>query len=220
MQWRDAAWQERRASRDWLHQPLNVYEVHAGSWKRHWDGRFYNFRELADSLVPYVQDMGFTHIELMPISEHPLDESWGYQTTGYYGVTSRFGTPDDFRYFVDTCHIGGIGVILDWVPAHFPKDSFALARFDGTALYEHEDPQAGRAPGLGHADLQLRPQRGAQFPAGQRALLAERVSYRRPARGCGGIHVVSGLFASRRASGCRTNSAGARTSKRWISSAS
>ena len=142
-EWRDAEWQDRRASRDWLHKPLNVYEVHAGSWKRHWDGRFYNFRELADSMVPYVQDMGFTHIELMPISEHPLDESWGYQTTGYFGVTSRFGTPDDFRYFVDTCHVAGIGVILDWVPAHFPKDSFALARFDGTALYEHEDPRLG-----------------------------------------------------------------------------
>ena len=143
-QWRDEAWLGRRATQDWQHLPLNVYEVHAGSWKKHWDGRFYNFRELAESLIPYAQEMGYTHIELMPISEHPLDESWGYQTTGYFGVTSRFGTPDDFRYFVDGCHLAGIGVILDWVPAHFPKDAFALAHFDGTALYEHEDPRLGQ----------------------------------------------------------------------------
>ncbi len=142
--WRDGKWLEQRATREWQHLPLNVYEVHAGSWKKHWDGRFYNFRELAESLIPYVQEMGYTHIELMPVSEHPLDESWGYQTTGYYGVTSRYGTPEDFRYFVDSCHLVGIGVILDWVPAHFPKDSFALARFDGTALYEHEDPRLGQ----------------------------------------------------------------------------
>ena len=141
--WRDSAWMEQRAVRDWQHLPLNVYEMHAGSWRKHWDGRFYNFRELAETLIPYVQEMGYTHIELMPVSEHPLDESWGYQTTGYFAVTSRFGTPDDFRYFVDSCHIAGIGVILDWVPAHFPKDAFALARFDGTALYEHEDPRLG-----------------------------------------------------------------------------
>ncbi|GAB5604944.1 1,4-alpha-glucan branching protein GlgB [Sideroxyarcus sp. TK5] len=141
--WRDESWMTERAACDWQHRPLNIYEVHAGSWKRHWDGRFYNFRELADTLVPYVQEMGYTHIELMPVSEHPLDESWGYQTTGYFGVTSRFGTPDDFRYFVDCCHLAGIGVILDWVPAHFPKDSWALAHFDGTALYEHEDPRLG-----------------------------------------------------------------------------
>ena len=141
--WRDVAWMEQRAVRDWQHLPLNVYEMHAGSWRKHWDGRFYNFRELAETLIPYVQEMGYTHIELMPVSEHPLDESWGYQTTGYFAVTSRFGSPDDFRYFVDSCHIAGIGVILDWVPAHFPKDAFALARFDGTALYEHEDPRLG-----------------------------------------------------------------------------
>ena len=141
--WRDEAWMAQRADSDWQHRPLNIYEVHAGSWRRHWDGRFYGFRELAEQLVPYVQEMGYTHIELMPVSEHPLDESWGYQTTGYFGVSSRFGTPDDFRHFVETCHIAGIGVILDWVPAHFPKDSWALAQFDGTALYEHEDPRLG-----------------------------------------------------------------------------
>ncbi|OGV73666.1 MAG: 1,4-alpha-glucan branching enzyme [Methylophilales bacterium RIFCSPHIGHO2_02_FULL_57_10] len=141
--WKDAAWMEARAQSDWLHKPFNLYEMHAGSWQRGEGNLFLNFRELSDRLVPYLKDMGYTHVELMPVSEHPLDESWGYQTTGYFGVTSRFGTPDDFRHFVDTCHQAGIGVILDWVPAHFPKDSWALARFDGTALYEHEDPRIG-----------------------------------------------------------------------------
>lgn len=141
--WRDATWMANRVQWDWLHAPLNIFEIHAGSWKRHADGRFYTYRELAQHLLPYVLEMGYTHIELMPISEHPLDESWGYQTTGYFAVTSRYGVPDDFRFFVDTCHQAGIGVILDWVPAHFPQDAFALARFDGTALYEHEDPRLG-----------------------------------------------------------------------------
>lgn len=142
-QWHDAAWMENRTDWDWLHAPLNILEIHAGSWKRHPDGRFYTYRELAQHLLPYVLDMGYTHIELMPISEHPLDESWGYQTTGYFAVTSRYGSPEDFKYFVDACHQAGIGVILDWVPGHFPQDTFALARFDGTALYEHEDPRLG-----------------------------------------------------------------------------
>ncbi len=141
--WNDSEWLNTRAKADWLHQPMNVYEIHAGSWQRGEYGQFLNFRQLAEHLVPYAKDMGFTHIELMPVSEHPLDESWGYQTTGYFGVTSRFGTPNDFRFFVDTCHQAGIGVILDWVPAHFPKDSWALAHFDGTALFEHEDPRLG-----------------------------------------------------------------------------
>lgn len=142
-QWHDAAWMENRVNWDWLHAPLNIFEIHLGSWKRHPDGRFYTYRELAQHLLPYVQNMGYTHIELMPISEHPLDESWGYQTTGYFAVTSRYGSSDDFRFFVDVCHQANIGVILDWVPAHFPQDTFALARFDGTALYEHEDPRLG-----------------------------------------------------------------------------
>jgi 1,4-alpha-glucan branching enzyme len=141
--WRDAEWMARRASWDWLHAPLNIYELHPGSWKRHADGRFYNYRELASHLIPYVLEMGFTHIELLPISEHPLDESWGYQTTGYFAPTSRYGSPDDLRFLIDACHQANIGLILDWVPAHFPKDSFALSRFDGTALYEHEDPRLG-----------------------------------------------------------------------------
>ncbi|HEU4709426.1 MAG TPA: 1,4-alpha-glucan branching protein GlgB [Methylophilaceae bacterium] len=141
--WQDEEWLENRATADWLHAPFNCYEVHLGSWRRNADGDFLNYRELADELIPYMQEMGYTHIELLPISEHPLDESWGYQTTGYYGVTNRFGSPDDFRHFVDRFHQAGMGVILDWVPGHFPKDDWALARFDGTALFEHEDPRLG-----------------------------------------------------------------------------
>ena len=141
--WQDARWMTARHTHDWLHAPLNIYEIHCGSWKRHPDGRFYSYRELADHLIPYVQEMGYTHIELMPVSEHPLDESWGYQTTGYFAATCRYGTPDDLRFFINACHAENIGVILDWVPAHFPQDAFALARFDGTALYEHADPRLG-----------------------------------------------------------------------------
>ncbi|HEX4985213.1 MAG TPA: 1,4-alpha-glucan branching protein GlgB [Burkholderiales bacterium] len=141
--WGDGDWMRARAGWDWLHAPINVYEVHAGSWRRHPDGRFYTYAELAQSLIPYVADMGYTHIELLPVSEHPLDESWGYQTTGYFAVTSRYGDLAGFKAFVDACHRAGIGVLLDWVPAHFPTDAFSLARFDGTALYEHEDPRLG-----------------------------------------------------------------------------
>jgi 1,4-alpha-glucan branching enzyme len=141
--WQDAEWMASRAVWDWLHAPLNIYEIHAGSWKRHPEGHFYSYRELASDLIPYVQEMGYTHIELLPVSEHPLDESWGYQTTGYFSPTSRYGSADDLKFFVNACHREGIGVILDWVPAHFPQDAFALARFDGSALYEHEDPRLG-----------------------------------------------------------------------------
>ncbi len=141
--WQDAEWLKQRGQWDWLHGAINIYELHAGSWKRHPDGRFYTYNELASDLVPYVKGMGYTHIEFMPISEHPLDESWGYQATGYFAATSRFGSPDELRNLIDTCHQAGIGVILDWVPAHFPQDSWALARFDGTALYEHQDPRLG-----------------------------------------------------------------------------
>ena len=141
--WQDGEWMEKRPAHDWLHAPMSIYEVHLGSWQRDNRGNFMNYREMAIKLVDYVKYMGFTHIELLPITEHPLDLSWGYQTTGYFAPTSRFGTPDDFRFFVDHCHQNGIGVILDWVPAHFPKDSFALGRFDGTPLYEHEDPRKG-----------------------------------------------------------------------------
>jgi 1,4-alpha-glucan branching enzyme len=142
-QWQDQAWLDHRKQWDWLHQPLNIYEMHPGSWRRHPNGHFYSYRELTEQLIPYLKDMQYTHVELMPISEHPLDESWGYQTTGYFAATSRYGTADDLCYFIDQCHQAGIGVLLDWVPAHFPQDSFALAHFDGTALYEHEDPRMG-----------------------------------------------------------------------------
>jgi len=141
--WRDADWLEQRKASDWLHGPMSVYEVHLGSWRRGWEGEFLNYRELARQLVDYVKEMGFSHIELLPITEHPFDASWGYQTSGYYAPTSRFGTPDDFRYFVDYCHQNHIGVLLDWVPAHFPKDASGLARFDGEPLYEHADPRKG-----------------------------------------------------------------------------
>ncbi|MBE0469525.1 MAG: 1,4-alpha-glucan branching protein GlgB [Methyloprofundus sp.] len=141
--WSDEAWMMKRPKHDWLHEAMSTYEVHLGSWKRDAQGNFLNYRDLAHELVDYVIYMGFTHIELLPITEHPLDASWGYQTTGYFAPTSRHGCADDFRYFIDYCHQHNIGVILDWVPAHFPKDEFALARFDGSALYEHEDPRKG-----------------------------------------------------------------------------
>lgn len=141
--WQDHGWLTSRVDFDWQNSPINIYEVHLGSWQRDHDGSFLNYKEIAHRLVDYVKWMGYTHIELLPISEHPLDESWGYQATGYFSPTSRFGSPDDFRYFVNYCHENNIGVFLDWVPAHFPKDEFALARFDGTALYEHEDPRRG-----------------------------------------------------------------------------
>nr|CRH04443.1 GH13 : 1,4-alpha-glucan branching enzyme (modular protein) [Candidatus Magnetococcus massalia] len=141
--WQDGAWMEARKHFDWQRQPISVYEVHLGSWKRGSEGQLLSYREMADELVPYVLEMGFTHVEFMPITEHPFDPSWGYQATGYFAPTSRFGSPDDLRYLVDVLHQNSIGVILDWVPAHFPKDAHALARFDGTALYEHEDPRLG-----------------------------------------------------------------------------
>jgi 1,4-alpha-glucan branching enzyme len=142
-EWRDADWMKQRAAWNWQEAPVSIYEVHLGSWRRGWVGEFLNYREIAHQLVDYVKPLGFTHVEVLPISEHPLDDSWGYQTTGYFAPTSRFGTPNDFRYFVDYLHQHGIGIILDWVPAHFPKDAHALARFDGTSLYEHEDPRLG-----------------------------------------------------------------------------
>jgi 1,4-alpha-glucan branching enzyme len=143
--WGDQAWMERRAGTNHLHEPISIYEVHLGSWMRAPEegDRFLTYRELAHELVDYVKKMGYTHVELLPVMEHPLDASWGYQVIGYFAPTSRFGTPDDFQYFVDHCHQNGIGVILDWVPAHFPRDAHGLARFDGTALYEHADPRKG-----------------------------------------------------------------------------
>lgn len=143
--WSDSEWLCKRSRESFRTSPMCIYEVHLGSWKRK-AGQYLNYRELASELAPYCKEMGFTHIELMPIQEHPLDQSWGYQVTGYYAVTSRHGTPEDFQYFVNEMHKQGIGVILDWVPGHFPTDDFSLARFDGTALYEHDDPRQGFHP--------------------------------------------------------------------------
>ena len=151
-QWRDEAWMTERANGGaQLDRPMSIYEVHAGSWKRHADviHPFYTYAEMADTLVPYVKETGFTHIEFMPLAEHPLDQSWGYQTGMYYSPSSRFGSPDELRHLIDVCHQAGLGVILDWVPAHFPKDFWGLARFDGTALYEHADPRIGTHPDWG-----------------------------------------------------------------------
>jgi 1,4-alpha-glucan branching enzyme len=141
--WQDDPWMGRRSPTPKMDQPIAIYEVHPGSWRRKDDGGYLEYRDLADELVDYVSDMGFTHIELMPVSEHPFDGSWGYQPIGLFAPTQRFGTPDDFRYFVDRCHGADISVIVDWVPAHFPKDEHGLAKFDGSALYEHADPKKG-----------------------------------------------------------------------------
>lgn len=144
-EWEDDEWMENRQQIQDHNEAISIYEVHPGSWKRKVgkDPGFLNYREMGDDLVPYAKEMEFTHIELMPIAEHPYDPSWGYQITGYFAPTSRFGDPDDFRYFVDKCHQAGLGIIVDWVPAHFTKDENGLRRFDGTALYEHEDPRQG-----------------------------------------------------------------------------
>jgi len=149
--WNDREWMDKRDSGTPLDKPVSIYEVHLGSWARSDDGTnsFLTYREYAERLVDYVADMGYTHIELLPVCEHPLDDSWGYQVTGYYSVTSRHGTPEDFMYFVDQCHQKGLGVIMDWVPAHFAKDAHGLTRFDGTALYEYEDPRQGEHPHWG-----------------------------------------------------------------------
>ncbi len=142
-EWNDAEWMAGRAQGQALDRPFSIYEVHLGSWQRDEAGNWLDYRELARRLVDYCRWMGYTHIEILPVTEHPFDGSWGYQTTGYFAPTRRFGDPDDFRWFVDYCHRHGIGVFLDWVPAHFPRDAHGLARFDGTALYEYEDPRLG-----------------------------------------------------------------------------
>lgn len=158
--WSDQEWMKKRAGSDSKQSPMSIYEVHLGSWFRKEveldeggaaivGSEFYHYREIAEKLAEYVKDMGYTHVELLPIMEHPLDASWGYQVTGYYAPTSRYGTPDDFMYFMDYMHKQGIGVILDWVPAHFPRDSFGLASFDGTCVYEHKDPRQGAHPHWG-----------------------------------------------------------------------
>ena len=144
-EWKTKGWGKKREAANAMDAPISIYEVHLGSWRRNSDEgmRYLTYREMADELVPYVKDMGYTHVELLPVNEHPFDGSWGYQATGLYAPTSRFGTPDEFRELIDAFHKAGIAVIMDWVPGHFPKDSFGLANFDGTALYEHADPRRG-----------------------------------------------------------------------------
>ena len=142
-EWHDAEWLDARAKTDQLHSAISIYELQLGSWRKREDEVYPNYRTIADQLVTYCKDMGYTHVELLPVTEYPLPESWGYQVTGYYSPTSRYGTPQDFMYLVDTLHAAGIGVILDWVPAHFPKDAFALARFDGSCVFEYADPRKG-----------------------------------------------------------------------------
>ncbi|MDF2801760.1 MAG: 1,4-alpha-glucan branching enzyme, partial [Anaerocolumna sp.] len=147
--WSDNKYLSERKEKNFDVEPINIYELHLGSWKRPEDREFYNYRELAPMISDYVLEMGYTHIEVLPVMEHPFDGSWGYQVTGYYAPTARYGSPDDFMYFIDYMHQMGIGVILDWVPAHFPKDGFGLAKFDGTSLYEHADPKRGEHPHWG-----------------------------------------------------------------------
>ena len=188
--WRDAAWRGKRRREPLWEGPLNIYEVHPGSWQRQEDGSFLTYRQLADRLAPYVRDMGYHAVELLPVTEYPLDDSWGYQCVGYFAPTARYGTPEDLKYFVDRMHRAGIAVILDWVPAHFCKDEHGLIDFDGTCLYEYGDPLKREHAGWGT--------RVFDFGRGEvrSFLLSSAAWWLREYHmdgGCRGVYAVSGL---------------------------
>ena len=214
--WRDGDWMQFRTQRDWLHAPMSIFEVHVGSWRRHPDGGFLSYREFAEQLIPYVKQLGFTHIELLPITEHPLDDSWGYQTTGYFAPTRRFGPPDDLKFFIDHCHLEGIGVLLDWVPAHFPRDAHGLARFDGTALYEYADPRKGEHQDWGTYIFNYERHEVRSFLLSTACYWLRGIPLRRPAGRRRGLDALS-RFRRAAATTCRTSTAAARTSKPSIS---
>ena len=216
--WADEDWLKRRAGWDWQHAPVNIYELHPGSWMRHPDGKPYLWRELAERLVPYAVEQGYTHLELLPVTEHPLDESWGYQTTGYFAPTSRYGSPDDLRFFIDTCHQAGLGVILDWVPGHFPQDHWALAKYDGTALYEHEDPRLGLHADWGTHIFNYGRHEVRSFLLSSASLVARPSSTSTACASTPSPRCSTSTIRARPASGCPTSSAGARISTPSISS--
>jgi 1,4-alpha-glucan branching enzyme len=191
-EWNDAEWLEERRAQEQLERPLSIYEVHAPSWRKG-----LGWRRLADELAAYVKDLGFTHVELLPVMHHPYSGSWGYQVTGFYAPVSTMGPPDDFRYFVDRMHANGIGVLLDWVPAHFATDPWPLARFDGTGALRARGSASRRASRLGHARLQLRRNEVRNFLPVERALLAARVPRRRHPRRRGRVDALSRLLAPR-----------------------
>ena len=176
--WTDDAWLKQRRERDALRSPMSIYEVHVGSWRKKTATRIVELpRTGRAARAEYVKRMGFTHVEFLPVAEHAFYPSWGYQVTGFYAPTSRYGTPDDFQFLVNALHEAGIGVIVDWVPAHFPRDDWALARFDGTALYEHEDPRKGAHQDWGTLIFNFGRQRGEQFSRRQRAVLVRPLSH-------------------------------------------
>jgi 1,4-alpha-glucan branching enzyme len=215
--WADDAWLQARAAWDWQQAPVNIYEVHAGSWMRHLDGTPYLWRELAERLIPYAVEQGYTHLELLPITEHPLDESWGYQTTGYFAPPRASARPTTCAPSSTPAIRPGIGVILDWVPGHFPADDWALARYDGTALYEHEDPRRP-APDWGtHVFNYGRHEVRSFLLSSPTGWL--RVPFRRPARRCRGLDALPRLLAQARRMVARTATADAKTSTPSISCA-
>ena len=221
-QWRDADWIGTRQTGDaWLTRPLSTYEVHLGSWARVTEdgNRSLSYRELADRLIPYVKESGFTHLELLPIMEHPFTGSWGYQVLGFYAPTSRFGSPEDFKYFVDECHRAGLGVVLDWVPGHFPKDAHGLARFDGTALYEHADPRQGEHQDWGTLIFNYGRNEVRNFLLSNALFWLEDTTSTACAWTLSPRCCISTTRA-RPGDGFRTGSAGARTSKRFRFSSS